>query len=661
VDKIDGTVTVAELKAEFASPITVKKDDTEKDDDKFVATDDVIFAGTDSLRALIYGDVDRNGKVTLTDVSGAMKHIAKWNPDINTDAADVDKSGSVNLLDAAKLLKQIAGWDDISLGNVRLVFENTKLTAEHEAADLDLYFETPLIKHPRSDTKNTGRNSYKIKMARREYESCQFYLTSDVEMEGLTLELTPFVHEYDGGTLTAEILFHHYYKFVVPEDPFTYHPIDNPGVDDYYPEPLLPMADSFELHTGQSQGFHINVYADENAPAGMYKATLNVKNSAGKIVKTADVYTYVWDFTLPVTPYSASAFSINWYNVHAYTPGISGGDDSATYAKYYEYLLDNNVTPYTMPYKITDPRADAIMDDPRVTYFTVAGGDNFWPTAQSAEEVVAFYNKIKDNPLWMDKAAFYLVDEPYGTGGAQKIVEMYTALTELLGTDNYQAIMPFGNSMVDTSKCIDVVEFIRDWVDIFCPNTLGFRHSSEETYSDGMWTPRQAFNKYGESLPRLQALKYEHGKKLWWYICCSPQFPHPNLFLVYQGVMNRVVWWQQFMFDSDGILYWCVNGDWGNLPTKHRHNYNGNGDGNLIYCGEQFGFEGPVNGWRFVHVRDGFDDFDYLRMAEELCGRETVLDVVHRLTTAVTILDQDPAVMEACRDTIAEMIVEAGK
>ena len=116
------------------------------------------------------------------------------------------------------------------------------------------------------------------------------------------------------------------------------------------------------------------------------------------------------------------------------------------------------------------------------------------------------------------------------------------------------------------------------------------------------------------------------------------------------------------MFDVDGFLYWCVNADWGVLPSKNRPKvYPTSGDGNLIYYGEMFGYEGPVNGWRFVQVRDGFDDFDYLRMAEEIYGTDAVLDVVHRLTTAITVMNHDADLMESCRDTIAEMIVAGGK
>ncbi len=653
VDMIDGTLTVGELKAEFAGVIDVAG----KADDALVFADDIVTAGDETAKAIIWGDASKDGKITLTDATRMLQSIAKWTVDISETAADVDRSGKVNLSDVAKLLRKLAKWDDISLGNVRWVFENTKLKAESENADLELYFESPLIRVGRSNTENTGENAYKVKLARNETESCQFFVASKKAMEGLTVELTPFEHEYGEGTLESEMLIHYYYKFEVHTNILKEN---YPTVikEDDYAEPLLPLADSFEVAEGANQGFHLNVTTDENTPAGMYKATLTVKDADGNAVKQANVYTYVWDFTLPVTPYSASAFSIGWYDIHAFTPGISDGDDAQTYAKYYDFLLDNNVSAYTMPYKVTDPRADAYMSDPRVTYFTVMGGDNSYPTAQTDAEALAFYNKIKDNPVWKDKAAFYLVDEPYGPDGARIIEEKYTHLTEVLGTDDYQTIMPHGNSMIDDANCIDVTAFIGDWVDILVPTINAFQPNNTNRYNEPYpWTPRAAYNKYGESAPRYHAYK-ESGKKLWWYVCVSPQYPYPNLFVSYQGVMSRVLWWQQFMFDVDGFLYWSVNADWGLLPGKFHNDYPSSGDGNLIYYGERYGRTGPAMGWRFVQVRDGFDDFDYLRMAEELVGTEEVVKIVNTFTTGITEVKEDASLLEAARDAVARIIEE---
>ena len=129
VDMIDGTITVADLKANFEGDVTVAgADGAAKADTSYVATDDTVTAGSDSLKALIYGDVDRNGSIAITDAVTMLKHIANWKGiNISTDAADVEVDGDITVTDVTKLLKSIAKWDDISLGDVRMVFKNKEI------------------------------------------------------------------------------------------------------------------------------------------------------------------------------------------------------------------------------------------------------------------------------------------------------------------------------------------------------------------------------------------------------------------------------------------------------------------------------------------------------------------------------------------------------
>ncbi len=57
------------------------------------------------------GDANGDGKVNLGDVSLILKHIAKWNIELDLDAADVTDDGKVNLADVSLILKHIAKWD----------------------------------------------------------------------------------------------------------------------------------------------------------------------------------------------------------------------------------------------------------------------------------------------------------------------------------------------------------------------------------------------------------------------------------------------------------------------------------------------------------------------------------------------------------------------
>ena len=642
---VDGPLTVAELKANFVGDITV----SDKADDAAAATDDAVTAGNDTFKVLIYGDVNRDGKINLADVSGILQSVAGWGADVNTDAADVDATGNLNLADITKMLKSIAGWDDISLGNVRLVYENEKLTAEHEDSTLDLYFTDMMYKMKTSDTTHTGEYAHKIKMAKNEQESCQALIYSENAREGLSAELTPFVSEFGDYQMESLLEWVKYY-----DETLTY-PILGGTVwhdEDELPEVLLDMADTFELRAGKIQHLVITAESTKDTPAGMYTATLNIKEG-DKIIKTATVYAYVWDFALPDAPYSASLIANGSYD----------SDDKL----YYDYMLDHNFSSYVLPYDITDPRADAYMSDPRVSAFVIAGGttgpnDEYGTSMYggimdcSIEETVANYNKVMSNPDWAKKGLFYYFDEPWGPH-LDRLIETHKYMTELLGTSDYRNIAPlagndgFGNDYC-TNKGVDPVEYIKDCISVWCPQSSAFHRWSD----GGSWGLRRFVLKYGEFADRAKVFK-ENRDEMWWYVCCSPEIPYANLFTWYQGVVIRDLMWQQYSNDVDGFLYYGVGVHWGEISKYKFEIYNG--DGVLLFPGEFWGRTGPQASWRLYQLRDGFDDFDYLSMAEEIVGREQVMNIVRKVTTGMLEYTEDYRVLDAAREELVDIILEA--
>jgi len=679
VDKIDGIITVGELKANFEGGVSIcGKDGTAKTDDAVVATDDTVASGDVSLKALIYGDVTRDGKVNLADVSSMLKAIAKWEVSINTDAADVDKTGKLSLADVSKMLKYIAKWDDISLGNVRWVFENNKMTAENEDDTLDLFFETPLRKVGRSETESTGEHSYKIKLARRETESCQFFLTATEDKEGLTAELTEFVHEYGEGTLSAEILREYYYDLAI---------FDNvvPNWDhttaryDYFAEPLLPNDVPFEVMADSSQGFMVNVTTDENTPAGMYVSTLNIKDADGNIVKTAQLYVYVWDFTLPVGTYSASAFGINRGSIMGYGSSPEYATPEEQYTVYYEKLLEYNMTPSELPYDILDDRSDAYMSDPRVTSFrtmpelggyaytdffgegnigAVGEQNKNWDVKATEQKLVATMEKVSSDPVWAYKSYFTIMDEPYDLDAYNRIKNVDDWMKGLLGDIDFNLMLCMAhNGIYSDAPFVDLAEFVQPYLDMWCPQINAYcDYYNISTKGKQAWQTRRSYNTYGLYKDRLETSLMDEGDRAWMYICCSPEAPYANYFNTYHGVPVRMVLWQQYMFDVEGLLYWDTTSYWGNF-SKHVYG-GGNGDGLLMYPGNFYGYKGlPIVSYRMVQIRDSFDDYDYMVIAEEIAGSEAVDKIIHTVTTAALDYTGDPAVMEAARDALAKLIV----
>ena len=65
---------------------------------------------------VVYGDVNDDTSINLTDAIFMMQYIAKWTVTINEDAADVNNDGTVNIKDVVKMMQYIAKWD-VTLGS----------------------------------------------------------------------------------------------------------------------------------------------------------------------------------------------------------------------------------------------------------------------------------------------------------------------------------------------------------------------------------------------------------------------------------------------------------------------------------------------------------------------------------------------------------------
>jgi len=667
VDMIDGTLTVGELKANFAGAVDVAG----KADDAAVCADDVVTAGGESAKAIIWGDASKDGKITLTDATRMLQSIAKWNVDISATAGDVDRNDKLTLADVSKLLQKLAKWSDISLGNVRLVFVNKALTAEHEDSTLDLFFSDMMLKTVRENTKHTGEYAHKMKLAKNETESCQVFIYSENDREGLSAEVTPFVSEFGDATMEAKLEWVKYYDNsiaypIIKSDKTRYKGVWQNSEEfvewqgGEIPEVLLTMADTFELEANMTQHLVVTTTSAKDTPAGMYTATINIKEG-DKVIKTGTIYAYVWDFALPDAPYSASLFA-NAEHARKENGEMDTKD-------YYDMMLDQNLSSYVLPYDITDPRADAYMSDPRVTAFVIAGG-NTGPNDEygtsmyggrmdcSIEETVANYNKVASNPEWFKKGLFYYHDEPWGPH-LDNLRATYDYVTELLGTTNIRNMAPLaGNDGYGNDYCtnngVDPVEYIKGYINVWCPQSSAFHPWSD----GGKWGLRRFVNKYGEFVDRAKEFK-ENGDEMWWYVCCSPEIPYANYFTWYQGAVIRVLSWQQFMNDIDGVLYYGIGVHWDKISKYSFDIYNG--DGVLAFPGEFWGRVGPSPSWRLYQIRDGFDDFDYLRMAEELVGREEVMKVVNKVTTGMLRYTEEHDVIDAARDEIVQIILDNQK
>ena len=141
--------------------------------------------------------------------------------------------------------------------------------------------------------------------------------------------------------------------------------------------------------------------------------------------------------------------------------------------------------------------------------------------------------------------------------------------------------------------------------------------------------------------PGLTELMRKHGKKVFWYTCCGPRWPYAN-FASYEfpPVEARLVLgFQTHLFNADGFLFWHVN-NWkanGNAPFDLSDTFiSGWSTHNSLRCPGDGVFLYPAKdrilpSIRLALLRDGVQDYEWLRMAEAKCGRKAVDAVSRRL------------------------------
>jgi hypothetical protein len=210
-----------------------------------------------------------------------------------------------------------------------------------------------------------------------------------------------------------------------------------------------------------------------------------------------------------------------------------------------------------------------------------------------------------------------------------------------------RTIAPFYVSAVYDENT-DGIDFMRDYIDIWCPVAAGFTEGGVANGRDivSIYPTEEAAQKYPWLCERMADVTKEKGE-LWWYVCIYPTIKkYCNLMIDYTGLQNRVLFWQQKQYNATGFLYWACT-YWNKDPWESR---DFNRDGSLLAYGkEELGYTGPCSTLRFEAVRDGLDDYDMLCMCEKLCGADKMNEILNKVTTNILEYTDSDAVFAAAR------------
>ena len=173
------------------------------------------------------------------------------------------------------------------------------------------------------------------------------------------------------------------------------------------------------------------------------------------------------------------------------------------------------------------------------------------------------------------------------------------------------------------------------------------------------------------------------GRQVWWYICCGPRHPYPNMFIEYPAIEGRLLMGaMSTRYRPDGFLYYqisiwnsqhCIESgpftDWDPRSWTSFH-----GDGSWTCAGPD---GTPLPTIRLENFRDGLEDYAYARILDRLLKAakkntavrqqhaawisraEALLAVPDEVLKNNTVYTRDPAVLRRYRTDLAHTIIAA--
>lgn len=484
---------------------------------------------------------------------------------------------------------------------------------------------------PNPEARRTGL----IGLAKNEKEGFQVFFREQEKERNLKIVVSPFLNSQN------EVLQHtvYYEEFFWPEGIWS---VGDSLVADSLAEALVPYAGEVKrTSVGHNKVFYVELKSTKNQTPGEYTSTVTAYDG-DSVIDTRTVTANVWNFALPENHYSEVVMGL--YNRNSGYPSTSSlftlngipidsnGNVANEYVDeaklilkgYHNCLLEHGVSTYEIPRWLMEENpkeAELTMADPRRKVFTVPvlyGDIEFGDFTTESKQVLQQYKSIVyDNPFLKDKAFFYPFDEPKNESDFSAINQFCSVISDYW--PEYHATVPFYSDYFYTLGHFDKK------IDILCPH-------------QDMFDPFQdTINPISFYEERLQDFKTRNHT--WRYYPGGKQNGGIQFFihaLATVGTMRRIVFWQQYVINSDGILIWnCayLPNNWvkKTLPVSDGIQH-GNGDGILLYPSTMFGQEDaatPVVSLRLKQLAEGIDDYDYLCLAKEFIGSNYVTNILN--------------------------------
>jgi len=521
-------------------------------------------------------------------------------------------------------------------------------------ADMTVYVIDGLARvRPKDSPRAT--TSISLSAARNEYEPFQVIVHAGAqELTGVRVRASGLKSQDSTIDLSNVALYQERFVYVSQSTPRSK---ERPN---WYPDALVPCSLStpddsdhaagtpFRVEPNSNQPFWVDIHVPRDTPPGVYAATITV-TADGVASQSISLELTVWNITLPDTPSMRSNFGKLGTDIaDAYNVVMNSDEFRIPEWKYAVALAQHRISPIIPNTLYPVVNRDGTID-PSTTHeglkrwietFHVTGfplrllGDD--PTgadrARNMNHLRAMYAYLKENG-WEQMAYVYVLDEPNSAAQYEEVRRRAKLIHDaqpgipVLCTEQPGPDKPQWGSLVGS-------------VDIWVP----------------LW-PK--FN--GDDIAeRLRA-----GDRAWSYTALTQGRPGrdtPYWEIDFPLLDFRIPAWLSWRYGLTGMLYWSVVNwsrtpdMWTNPATYHVKKDVYNGDGALIYPGIQAGIDGPVVSMRFKQIREGFEDYEYLKMLSERGDSTFVQETLAKIARSWTDWNPDPQALYAARNAILERL-----
>ncbi len=446
-----------------------------------------------------------------------------------------------------------------------------------------------------------------------------------------------------------------------------------------WPDALVPDVDAyagekrrafpFDVPAGETRAIWVELFVPTSATPGSYRGAVRV-SADGRAPATIPIALTVHHFALPTSSSLPVTFGFSTAAVAKAHAGLSP-EAAARLARQYEVsLLRHRVSVFggtnePAPWRTVDGKLtiDWAPYDAEVGPFLDGTADRGGPADGARWTAVDFrvpqklhgaeraeYARKLAGHLaargWLGRAFDYTFDEP----SDDKYGEVRRRADEI------HAAVPSLPRLV--TRMLD--PRLHGAVDIWCPivNLVDDKPGNSNA-------PARAA--YDEHLG--------HGERIWWYQACMSHGCNivggkyftgwPSYVVDAPAMSHRIFEWLTFRYRIGGELYYDTVEAYasGKDPWRDQLLFGGNGDGTLFYPGRARVLGGthdfPVESVRLALVREGLEDYEYLRLYAKVAGDKAAEALAASIAPKTYQWEHDPARLYAARHKMAEAIDRA--